>query len=1061
MRIDCEQCGAAYSIDDALITDRGVRAQCPKCGHQKVVKKAAAAAPSPFGGPPAGNPFAPPAGANPFAPPSSANADATAVAAPNPFAPPSGAGNPFAAPGFGPPPSGNNTVPNAPNPFAPPTQPMGNPFGAGSGTQAGGNPFAPAGNTTSNSAIGGAPITAPNPFNAPVSSPPAPAPSPFGAPPSSSPFGGGAAPSPFGTNNGFLGAPTPPPVQPANYPPPTPGAGANAFAPPVADPFAAVAPSPSPMADPFGAQASPPTDPFAKLAQAPVRGAMGTADGGPPPGAIAPVAAPRPVTDPFAALGAQPAPLPAPAPRPSPQTQPPKPVEDPFAKLDIGGPSTSSPPSQAPSWRVKTKAGMDAEMDLSQLRDLVKGGQVGVNDEAAPVGEPLKPIHAQPALATAATPKPTGKKPAGARARVPPSFGRILAALIGIGAVVVVGGVLTLKPELFESTTDAGVNPLRRAKPSWEKQFPEVTGTAAEHLDAGKAQMKLDTAAGYRKADEELRQALLLDVGNIGALAAWVENFTNLPAIHTDPEAANLAAEAVAYAQKRDPKNTAVLRALGALKLAQGEVDQAQKALLEAQQLNGAELDTVLVLAKSHLDRNPEEALRLVQTVRVKDPSLKAAYVVEGAAQRRLGALKEARDALQSRLMDDPTNTGALKELARLELDIGTPEPAIAALTKLVEATERDVEAHLLRAKIAYQILETPDALTRADGYLDNVLKNYESSAGDLLLPLLSHAAFVKAELGKLDDAQKLAERAKASAIDGGYAPALFVLGRVYALKGNLNEAKAALEQAVRVAEAKDQFYWPVVRAELARVQALAGDEASAVRNYTQVIDYDPRYTRAHFGLAATFMATDRAPQAMTYMRKALENDPHFDADHPLLTDYPVARRDLVAFADAFKNMKAPPDDESLAAQKLATEAMIRYYAHQTAEAEALCKRALAEDRVNLFALLYLGVIELDTGRDADARKHLRLAVDTTGAANAMARLYLARAEIKTGEKEVAKKRLQDLIDQDASLSQALFTKSMIARDEKLEGQAQDELRKIVKNDQDFMPAKRALAESP
>jgi hypothetical protein len=78
-----------------------------------------------------------------------------------------------------------------------------------------------------------------------------------------------------------------------------------------------------------------------------------------------------------------------------------------------------------------------------------------------------------------------------------------------------------------------------------------------------------------------------------------------------------------------------------------------------------------------------------------------------------------------------------------------------------------------------------------------------------------------------------------------------------------------------------------------------------------------------------------------------------------------------------------------------------------------------------------------------------------------MARLYLARAEIKTGEKEVAKKRLQDLIDQDASLSQALFTKSMIARDEKLEGQAQDELRKIVKNDQDFMPAKRALAESP
>ena len=58
MRIDCEQCSAAFTIDDGLITDRGVRAQCPKCGHQKVVKKTASAT-SPLTAPPqaAGNPF--------------------------------------------------------------------------------------------------------------------------------------------------------------------------------------------------------------------------------------------------------------------------------------------------------------------------------------------------------------------------------------------------------------------------------------------------------------------------------------------------------------------------------------------------------------------------------------------------------------------------------------------------------------------------------------------------------------------------------------------------------------------------------------------------------------------------------------------------------------------------------------------------------------------------------------------------------------------------------------------------------------------------------------------
>ena len=48
MRIDCESCGSAYSIDDALISDKGVRAQCPKCGTSFV---AAAILPSKGGYP--------------------------------------------------------------------------------------------------------------------------------------------------------------------------------------------------------------------------------------------------------------------------------------------------------------------------------------------------------------------------------------------------------------------------------------------------------------------------------------------------------------------------------------------------------------------------------------------------------------------------------------------------------------------------------------------------------------------------------------------------------------------------------------------------------------------------------------------------------------------------------------------------------------------------------------------------------------------------------------------------------------------------------------------------
>ncbi len=1045
MRIDCEQCGAAYSIDDALITERGVRAQCPKCGHQKVVKK-------PAGGPLAGGP-APvtavmsvpqPAGQNPFAqgggaPAASSPFAATGAApAPNPFATPGGAAqapvaNPFAAPSlgappspFGPPTSVAPPLSSSPPPLAPPPPLLSSPpspLGA-----PGGNPFAPPAQPSTLPPGFGAEPTVPggNPFQTASSPPPSmtqPAGNPFGAPPSQPPQPSSTSSNPFGA---------------------------------AGDPFAAALGAPA-QPDPFSALSSAPprpaADPFARLdqnlANAGARPAMSSPGGAPAAGVVVVTPPTASRQDAFAnvtgavedAFG-----------RP-----PPQPADDPFAKLDldVGGPKVSEAPSAA-RWHVRTKAGLDADVELPQLRDLVKNRTVNLDDEAAPLGEELKPVASWPILVPKA-PVQRAPRVSGVGARSMPSFGRIAAVLAVIAVVGVAAGVYLFKPELLERTTDAGVNPLRRAIPSWERQLPDVSGTAKEHLTAGLQQTRLDTAAGYRKADEELRQALLLDIGNVSAIAAWVENFTHLPAVKADLDGTNLAREAIAYAQKKAPADLDVIRAAGALHLALGEVDAAQKLLIEAHDKNPADVDTTLVLAASHLDREPEEALSLVQQVRTKDPAFKRAFVVEGAAQRRLGDFKGARDVLGARLIDDPTNTGALKERAKLELDVGNPEAAIADLTSLLEAEDRDVEAHLMRAKIAYQAMNTPDALKRADGFLDIVLKSHDTAAGELLLPVLAHAAYVKSQLGDLDEALKLAARAKAT--NPTYAPALFVLGRIEAMKGKLDDAKSDLQQAVRAAQ--DSYYEPVVRAELARVMASSGDAQNAVRNYNHVIEEDPRYTRAYFGLAATFMAVDKPTEAMTIIRRAFDNDPDFAADRTVLTDYPTPRSDLATFADTFKNAKVPATDESLSSLKLAAEGMIRYAAGEVGAAEALENKTLAEDRFSDVALLYLGVIEIHDGRVQEAKKHLRLATETTAKNHSITRLYLARSELLTGELDNAAKHLQDLIDQEPTLVQAQFSLAMTFRKQHHETDAEEELKKVVKADPDYTPAKKALAESP
>jgi predicted Zn finger-like uncharacterized protein len=109
MRIVCQKCSAAYAIDDKFVTEKGIRAQCPRCRHLQMVKKgddAAAAAPAPA---PAAAPAPPPAGgASPFL--------FDLPGAPPPAPKPATGGSPFDFDLVAPPPPRPGAAPAAPAP---------------------------------------------------------------------------------------------------------------------------------------------------------------------------------------------------------------------------------------------------------------------------------------------------------------------------------------------------------------------------------------------------------------------------------------------------------------------------------------------------------------------------------------------------------------------------------------------------------------------------------------------------------------------------------------------------------------------------------------------------------------------------------------------------------------------------------------------------------------------------------------------------------------------------------------------------------------------------------
>src|SRR5688572_24853659 len=118
MRIECEVCSATYTIDDAQLSDQPIGAQCPYCGHVRLVKKGDSGAPA-FGGSNMASDLSlgapPPIKESPFL----GNGPPSPFGGGNGGAPPFG-GSPFGASPFGASPFGAEPTPPPPPPAGPP-----------------------------------------------------------------------------------------------------------------------------------------------------------------------------------------------------------------------------------------------------------------------------------------------------------------------------------------------------------------------------------------------------------------------------------------------------------------------------------------------------------------------------------------------------------------------------------------------------------------------------------------------------------------------------------------------------------------------------------------------------------------------------------------------------------------------------------------------------------------------------------------------------------------------------------------------------------------------------
>ncbi|MBI5494135.1 MAG: zinc-ribbon domain-containing protein [Deltaproteobacteria bacterium] len=1039
MRIDCQQCGAAYAIDDSLIGDRGVRAQCPRCGAQKVVKKPgpgelgpppadpfgqpppppanpfdatqAPASASPFGAPPPG-PFGAPPGApaNPFG------------AAPSPFGAPAAPPNPFGAPPGGGTPFPGTSPPAPANPFAPPP-----------GAAAPPNPFAPA--PPAASPFGAPPGGAPNPFAAA----PAPGGNPFGAPPAgASPFGGGG-PTPFGA----------PAAAPGGAPNPF---GAPAAAP--ANPFGATSP-PAPAAggNPFGAPPAAGASPFG----GPAAGGGNPFGGGSPAPGGGPFDAPAPHGggggDPFAAMEPRPAAVPAPAPfgggAPAGGG-----AEDPFASVGkdeapAAGGGGGGKDKDSREWRVKLADGtVLGPLTLDEVRQKVKSGEITKEAQAAQGGGNFRLITGFAPLAVvfrgpsekAAVQKTVYRDQGGGGGG---TWAILAAAILLLGGG---GGVYVFRDKLFAPSSVEYENIFSRRSQMWKLQFPDLDGTSEQHLAKGLKLFREDTMLGYRMADEEFLKALCLDPENLEAIGAYVENYALLPPRRNDVESTKDALDGIEYAIKKNPRRARLHRSHGALLLKMGRVELAQAALAQALRLDPQDAASKLFMAQSNLERNIGESIKLTEEAVRADPELARATYILGLAYQKQGRFKTALNQFNSRLNKDREHRETLLSIARLYVEVGDFQKAVQHLERLLQVDAKNIAARLMLAKVLYQGLGD---FRRAESQLAELVSLMGTEGTEMAREVYAHHAFVLGERGKWKEAEDAVNASLRD--DPTYGPALYIAGRVLLHRGAAAEAREKLDKALHGVE--NTYLEAPVRAAMADVQRSQDQVEEARRSYAAVIRSDARYVRAYLGLASLYIDKNNMQQAAATMREVLDIDPFHRADHFYFTDYPETPRDVESYRPAWAKNKPAEQDRSIV---LSSDGITAFHANQLDEAETLLRRAISDDRNNLAAQMYLGAVQLARKRAKDATQSLLLA--TRVAPNHVRTMYLlGRAYQSANDAEKADKKFQDVREADGNFVAVLNALGEMALQRGEDEKARDLFLDAFKADADFTPAKANL----
>ncbi|MBK7863993.1 MAG: zinc-ribbon domain-containing protein [Archangiaceae bacterium] len=632
----------------------------------------------------------------------------------------------------------------------------------------------------------------------------------------------------------------------------------------------------------------------------------------------------------------------------------------------------------------------------------------------------------------------------------------------GAGRVVAMAGVLLLvfgaggaylfvkKPWVKKPPPMAQKLPISSARPidamvdRWKASFPELSGSAAEHLAAGEEKLALDTTTAYAEAEVEFQKALVLDKNNDRAIAGWAMALAFGRGDKVDGDTQKMAEQMLVAAEQRGGDARVYVAHAHLLLVRSANLNDIQ-VLAERGIASPSAKDKALAylaLGQAYLGKNPKTARDNLDEALKADPKLKRAYLSQVRLMVGQGDYKSAVLTLEKRLEDDPDQLEAADALARLYLEVSEPALAKKTYQKVAAAAPRSAAAKVQLAVFAYQ--HDGDLAGAAAG-LEALLQQRDALDKALLVEALAHRAAVARLQG--DSAAAISQADAALQLKPDHLNAH--LQKLFAslAVNNVADARAQLA-ALKLGD-------PALEATLeGRVLLAEGKFGDAFEKLRKAAELDPRRTDALLLAAAAAVKAKNEPKGWEYvLARGGKADPLQSGPRPPMSPLFISRSDIVGPArGTFARLGKEKDDPN----PLIAEGVLAWHAGDLAGADDAFARVVAIDPDNVQGYAYRALISLKR-RDAAAASKWATKAAGADRSSGLAHCVLGWTLLNANKVEAARAELQKAIE----LAPNLFlAKVKLAEGDvkvKKVPQAKAALNAVLLADPQYNEAKRVL----